>query len=131
MRSDHARKLPRILSNREKKEGDMTRWGICVLGLAMLALAPRAEAKKCPKDSVEVGTICVDKYEASVWQIDPANKPLVRKAQAGNATLADLMAGGATQLSRSPSCSPAYPANFPASGQWTPVVGSNPPSPGI
>src|SRR5262245_40030680 len=105
--------------------------GAAVLLAGALLLAEPVAAKRCPKDSVQVGTICVDKYEASVWQIDPANKSLVKKAQSGTATLADLMIGGATQLSPSPSCSPAYPASFPASGQWTPVAGSNPPSPGI
>jgi formylglycine-generating enzyme required for sulfatase activity len=47
-------------------------------------------------------------------------------------TLADLT-GGATQLG----CTPppfkhtAYPANFPIDGNWTPVLGSSPPSPGV
>jgi hypothetical protein len=86
---------------------------------------------KCPPDSAKVGNACIDLYEASVWQIDPANTKLVRHVQAGKATLADLTGGGATQLSPSPSCSPGFPANFPAGGQWTPVIGSSPPSPGV
>src|SRR5438034_1343208 len=77
----------------------------------------------CPPDAVLVGTTCVDTYEASVWQIPPSNTPLVKKVQAGKATLADLTGGGATQLSPSPSCTPGFPANFPAGGQWTPVPG--------
>jgi hypothetical protein len=90
--------------------------------------------EKCPPDSVKVGNICIDLYEASVWQIDPvdpANLTLLRKVQRGKATLDDLTVGGATQLSPASSCSPGYPANFPATGQWTPVLGSSPPSPGI
>jgi len=85
----------------------------------------------CPRDSVAVGPTCVDKYEASVWQIPPTNTALVGKVQTGTATLADLRGGGATLLSPSSSCSPGYPANFPNTGNWTPVPGSNPPSPGV
>ena len=85
----------------------------------------------CPPDSVKVGPTCVDKYEASVWQIAPSNTALVSKVQAGTATLADLTNGGATQLSLSPSCAPGFPANFAPNGQWTPVSGSSPPSPGV
>src|SRR5262249_37868579 len=86
---------------------------------------------KCPPDSVKVGNNCIDTYEASVWQIPPSNTSLVKLVQAGKATLAKLTAGGATQLSPSASCSPGYPANFPNTGNWTPVLGSNPPSPGV
>lgn len=98
----------------------------------LLLLTSRANgAVKCPPDSAKVGNVCIDLYEASVWQIDPANTKLVKKVQAGKATLADLTAAGATQSSPSPSCSPGFPANFPAGGQWTPVIGSSPPSPGV
>ena len=47
------------------------------------------------------GTVCMDKYEASVWRVPnptTANKGLVKKIQQGKATVADLAAGGATQL---------------------------------
>jgi len=56
---------------------------------------------KCPRDAVVSGTVCMDKYEASVWRVpEPAtaNAALVRKIQVGKATRADLTAGGATQL---------------------------------
>jgi hypothetical protein len=89
---------------------------------------------KCPPDSVPVGNVCIDKYEASVWQIDPvANSKLVGKVLAGKATLADLTKGGATQLAPAETCNGdlAYGSNFPISGNWTPLPGSNPPSPGI
>jgi formylglycine-generating enzyme required for sulfatase activity len=75
--------------------------------------------KKCPAESVKVGNVCVDKYEASVWQIPAANTALVKKVQAGKATLADLSGGGATQVSPSPGCSPAFPLTFPNTGNWT------------
>ena len=48
---------------------------------------------KCPADSVKVGNVCVDKYEASVWEIPPSNTALIKKVQQGTATLADLTAG--------------------------------------
>jgi formylglycine-generating enzyme required for sulfatase activity len=80
---------------------------------------------------VKVGNACIDTYEASVWQIPPSNTALVKLVQAGKATLANLTAGGATQLSSSPSCTPGFPGNFPVDGNWTPVPGSSPPSPGV
>ncbi len=97
----------------------------------LAALSAGAGASKCPPDSVKVGNVCVDLYEASVWQIPPSNTSLVKKVQAGKATRADLIGGGATQLCSSPSCSTDFPANFPQDGNWTPVPGSNPPSPGV
>jgi hypothetical protein len=86
---------------------------------------------KCPPDSLKVGNACIDLYEASVWQIAPSNTSLVRKVQAGKVSLADLTSGGATQVSPSPGCTPAFPSGFPASGQWTPISESSPPSPGV
>jgi formylglycine-generating enzyme required for sulfatase activity len=83
---------------------------------------------------VKVGNVCIDTYEASVWQIAPSNTKLVKLVQAGKATAAALTAGGATLLSpatSASSCSPSYPGNFPPTGNWTPVSGSNPPSPGV
>ena len=47
----------------------------------------------CPPDSVLVGTTCIDKYEASVWQTIDA--PTIAKIRDGTVTVADL--GGATQ----------------------------------
>jgi formylglycine-generating enzyme required for sulfatase activity len=98
---------------------------LCAAGTASAA------SLKCPADAVNVGNVCVDKYEASVWFVDPTNKSLVKKVQAGKATLADLTKGGATQLSPTPSCMPAYPMTFPTNGNWAPVAGSDPPSPGV
>src|SRR5262245_36705069 len=81
---------------------------------AMVALdpgvtsAPQAIGNKspapvagCAPDAVPAGSVCLDKYEASVWRVpDPTttNVTLVRKIQLGRATRADLEAGGATQL---------------------------------
>jgi formylglycine-generating enzyme required for sulfatase activity len=97
-----------------------------------LAPATRAGTLKCPADAVKVGTVCVDKYEASVWQIPLTEKSLIKKVQQGKATAAELNAA-----SRQLGCTSApflhglYPASFPATGNWTPFPGSDPPSPGV
>jgi hypothetical protein len=72
--------------------------------VATVLLASTAEAQgakpltKCAPDAVVAGTVCMDKFEASVWRVlNPAgaNKGLVKKIQQGKATLADLAKGGA------------------------------------
>jgi hypothetical protein len=45
----------------------------------------------CPLDSVKVGSTCIDKYEASVWETTDAG--LIQKIKAGTVTLAELQAG--------------------------------------
>jgi len=106
---------------------------LVALAFCVTWAAPAFAVLKCAADSVKVGNVCVDKYEASVWLIPPSSTTLVKKVQAGKATLADLTGGGATQLgcTFAPFSQTAYPANFPPSGQWTPVLGSSPPSPGV
>ncbi len=74
-----------------------------VMGVAGAALAgfPKTPLVKCSSDAVVSGTVCMDKYEATVWRVpDPqgANKKLVKKIQLGKATATDLANGGATQL---------------------------------
>jgi formylglycine-generating enzyme required for sulfatase activity len=103
--------------------------GALILGLgaqgAHAAGPPSGPLTKCPPDAVIAGTVCMDKYEASVWQVPPtnlagkSNKGLITKIQKGTATLANLAAGGATQISPADSCSPWWPATFPENGQWT------------
>jgi hypothetical protein len=73
----------------------------------------------CPPDSVLVGTTCVDRYEASVWSIPAANTALVDRVKAGTATVADLTAAGAIEVSPGEDCAPAFPPSFPATGNWT------------
>src|SRR5262249_2684704 len=77
------------------------------LTAALVALANAAEAqgfrplKRCARDAVVSGTVCMDKYEASVWRVPDAaatNAPLVKKIQQGRANLADLLGAGATPL---------------------------------
>lgn len=50
----------------------------------------------CPPDSVLVGTACLDKYEASVWQTTDAG--VIAKIKDGTVTLADLTGAGAFQV---------------------------------
>jgi hypothetical protein len=45
----------------------------------------------CPPDSAKVGTTCMDKYEASVWET--SNAGLIQTIKAGTVTLAELRAG--------------------------------------
>ena len=57
--------------------------------------------RRCSPDAVVAGTVCLDRYEASVWRVPnptTTNASLVWKIQLGRATQADLIAGGATQL---------------------------------
>jgi formylglycine-generating enzyme required for sulfatase activity len=53
--------------------------------------------------------------------------------QAGRATLRDLRAAGAVLIGCElvADARANYPATFPATGQWTPVPGLDPPSPGV
>jgi len=55
---------------------------------AGLLLAEPVQSKSCPRDSVQVGRLCVDKYEASVWEIPPARKGLIENLRQGRITSA-------------------------------------------
>lgn len=108
----------------------------CALVIGLAAPATAQISKRCPPDSVKVGDTCVDNYEASVWQVAAptgAGKGLVKKIVKGNVSLADLTAGGALQLgdTGAPFNHAAYPASFPLDGNWTPIFGSDPPTPGV
>src|SRR5262249_34182812 len=75
----------------------------CVMSCASVASAafPVSPVGRCGPDAVVAGTVCLDRYEATVWRVpnpSTANAVLVRKIQQGFATRADLVAGGATQL---------------------------------
>lgn len=103
--------------------------------------SPNVSTASCPPDSVKVGRVCVDKYEASVWNIPnptTANAPLVQRVIAGTVTLADLANAGAKQFGEAhkgpPLCTGTgsdYGMSFPNTGNWTPISGSDPPTPGI
>jgi hypothetical protein len=66
--------------------------------LSLRIMVMPAWAKGCPDDSVQSGTVCMDKYEASVWLVPPMEKKLIGKIQKGTATLADLQRAGAVEL---------------------------------
>ena len=81
------------------------------MSAALMLLAGTAGAQgakpltRCAPDAVVSATVCMDKYEASVWRVPnptTTNKGLVAKIQQGTATVAHLTAGGATQLGSSP-----------------------------
>jgi len=74
------------------------------MAVCLAAVAAEAGTLKCPPDSVKVGNTWIDTYEASVWQIPPSNISLVRRVQAGKATLTNLTAGGAVQLAPAGLC---------------------------
>jgi len=65
-----------------------------IFGCAFCLSSPAAAA--CPRDSVLAGTICIDKYEASVWKT--SDRSLINKIQKGTVTLHDLAKAGASQL---------------------------------
>jgi hypothetical protein len=60
-----------------------------MIGAALVMLARSAGAqgvgplKTCRPDSVVSGTVCMDKYEASVWRVPSPATALVRKIQFG------------------------------------------------
>jgi formylglycine-generating enzyme required for sulfatase activity len=91
---------------------------VLLIGADAAALCP---GQGCAPDAVAVGPLCMDKYEASVWQVPAgaSNAGLITKIKQGTVTLAELAAGGATQVSPSSSCTPGFPATFPLTGQWT------------
>lgn len=72
-----------------------------VLGFHLALATPAAAATKCPSDSVRVGPVCLDKFEASVWDVSavPANKrsTLIKKIKAGTMTEVALLVAGAVQ----------------------------------
>ena len=61
------------------------------------------DSRACGPDAVRAGSVCMDRYEASVWEVPAANpsgasnRGLIGKIQKGRAQLADLTAGGASQ----------------------------------
>jgi hypothetical protein len=73
------------------------------LSIAM-AHAAAADLPECAPDAVVAGTICLDKYEASVWRVpNPANAnaSVVAKILHGSANRGDLTAAGASSLGAS------------------------------
>lgn len=70
--------------------------------IVALSLFPQP-AGACPVDSVQSGTVCIDKYESSVWYVPLSETTLITKIQRGTVTAADLtspaaVAAGVHQL---------------------------------
>jgi hypothetical protein len=87
-----------------------------------LAAPVLAGKSTCPPDSVRVGPVCVDRFEASVWRLPSADAKLLKKIQQGKVTLEDLQAASATQVSAMPpgTCADVtYGDGFPTTGNWT------------
>ncbi len=74
----------------------------CALTVAALVvclgLVGDVVAAECPADSVQSGTVCMDKDQASVWLVAPSERGLINKIRKGTATLANLQSAGAVQL---------------------------------
>jgi len=51
---------------------------------------------------VPVDPVCVDRDEAKVWAIPPISRRLIDQVRAGKAGVAELAAGGVTQIGPSP-----------------------------
>jgi len=62
--------------------------GPLALLAAVMLFAEPAAAKKCKTDAAQVGGVCVDKYEASVWEIAAANTTLIKKVRNSKVTSA-------------------------------------------
>jgi len=94
---------------------------LTVVALVLTSAASAAGAR-CPADSIAVGPVCIDRFEASVWQIPASKKSLIAKMKRGDVTLAQLVAGGAQQVSAMTegTCAEvSYPPTFPNDGAWT------------
>ena len=96
-----------------------------VMLLLQVALARPVDARRCAPDAVQVGPVCIDKYEASVWSVPPGDDQLLAKIHRGRATVSHLAAGGAVQIGAIPidGCTGIeYGPTFPPSGNWTAPV---------
>lgn len=68
---------------------------------AAAADSPRRPVRRCNPDAVAAGTVCMDKYEDTVWRVpDPTttNAALVSDIRRGKATVEELTSAGASQL---------------------------------
>ena len=90
--------------------------------VVQVVAAQRVCARRCAPDAVQVGPVCVDKYEASVWSVPTGDDQLLAKIRRGRATVSHLAAGGAVQMGAIPmtGCTGTdYGPNFPPNGNWT------------
>jgi len=105
-------------------------WLSAVILCAAVPASAGKKAPACAPDAVAVGTLCVDRFEASVWQVpEPTreNAALVEAIQHGTATADALEQAGATPLG----CGTPFPTRFPPDGSWIPLEGLSTPTPGV
>lgn len=101
----------------------------CQLQLASVGGTEPPPLPTCPSDSVKSGNVCVDKYEASVWDIPPGATAVIQHVKDGTVTLAELTGAGAVQKGVAPSfpCTGIdYGTTFPGDGAYTdPLYGAS------
>jgi hypothetical protein len=80
-----------------------------------------ALARRCPRDSVPSSGLCVDRYEATVWDIPAARVDLICKLIAGTAVPSDLRGPGVRQVGfpGPPFGHATVPGTFLAEGSYT------------
>ena len=61
-----------------------------VLVLSQALFVESVAAAACAPDAVQSGTVCMDKYESSVWYVPPSERTLIAKIKDGRASLANL-----------------------------------------
>jgi hypothetical protein len=81
-------------------------------------------ARRCPPDSVLSGGLCVDRHEATLWEIPAEQVDLICKVIEGTATSRDLTVPGVRQLGFTgpPFDHAAVPGTFLAEGAYTPPL---------
>lgn len=76
----------------------MKRISAYLYALTIGLILPSITFAACPNDSVQSGNICIDKYESSVWKVNPTQVIAIQRIRNGNITLANLQTIGAIQL---------------------------------
>jgi len=61
----------------------------CVVGIVLCEIAFADGKNRCPVDSVEVGSWCVDRFEASIWET--THRGTINRIKAGNITSARFL----------------------------------------
>lgn len=92
---------------------------LVMVGCSSMQLGSATRREDCPPDAWPIGTLCVDRYEGSIWQIDPSRGVLIRKVVEGRASLADLNAGGAQLAQPAAGTGVQLEPGFPQTGNWS------------
>lgn len=82
---------------------------VVVLFASAGLLAAPVQARNCKGDAVKVGSICVDKYEASAWEIASSNSGLIKRVQKGKIQAVADMGGAAQRGTASDDYGPTCP----------------------